>query len=191
MVAIGVSGHRILAEVEKLEAGLEEVVRRLEATFGGERWTVVSALAEGADRLVARRLLAREDTRLVVILPLPRQDYEIDFETEASRKEFADLLSLAEEVVEVPPQPSREEAYGAGGRMVLDRADLLVAVWDGQRAQGRGGTGGVVAMARERGLPLAWVHAGNRKPGTAEPTGLGDEQGEMTLERLPQPRATP
>lgn len=188
MVAIGVSGHRFLAEVEKLEGGLEDVVRQLQEVFGGERWTVVSALAEGADRLVAHRLLGRRGTRLVAVLPLPREDYEADFETEASREEFRKLLSLAEEMVEVPPRASREDAYEAGGRAVLDRADLLVAVWDGRGAQGRGGTGAVVAGARELGLPLAWVHAGNRKPGTVEPTGLGAEQGSVTWERLPRLR---
>jgi hypothetical protein len=188
VVAIGVSGHRALTEIQRLEAGLAEVVRRLEEAFGEERWTVVSALAEGADRLVAHRLLARKGTRLVAVLPLAREEYETDFRTDASREEFRGLLALAKEVVEVPPEPNRERAYEIGGHVVLDRADVLVAVWDGQGAQGRGGTGTVVAAARERGLPLAWVHAGNRKPGTVEPTGLGDEQGEVTLERLPRPR---
>ena len=69
---------------------------------------------------------------------------------------------------------------------MLARADVLVAIWDGQGAQGLGGTGGIVAEARERGLPLAWVHAGNRRPGTAEATSLGDEQGEVTFERFPR-----
>jgi hypothetical protein len=186
VVTIGVTGHRILAEVDRLETGLDEVVRRLEATFP-DAWTVISALAEGSDRLVSNRLLARPATRLVVVLPVERRDYETDFETEASRAEFHDLLGRAAEVIEVAPQPSRDEAYEAGGLTVLERADVLVAIWDGQRAQGRGGTGGVVAKVRERGLPLAWVHAGNRRPGTDVPTSLGGEQGAVTFERLPHP----
>jgi hypothetical protein len=185
VTAIGVTGHRILVEIDRLQAGLETVVRRLEEAFPG-RWTVVSALAEGADRLVARRLLAREGTRLVAILPLARDDYETDFGTDASRREFADLLARASEVVEVAPEPSRDEAYEAGGLAVLERADALVAIWDGQGAQGRGGTGGIVAHARERGLPLAWIHAGNRTPGTEEATSLGHEQGVVTFERMPE-----
>lgn len=185
MVAIGVTGHRILAEPGRLQAGLEEVLRRLEEAFPGE-WTVVSALAEGADRLVAHRLLAREGTRLVAVLPLARGDYETDFETQGSREEFRGLLARAAEVVQVPPRPSRDEAYEAGGSAVLERADVLVAIWDGQGAQGRGGTGGIVARAREHRLPLAWVHAGNRRPGTGEPTSLGAEQGEVSLERFPR-----
>jgi len=42
-----------------------------------------------------------------------------------------------------------------------------------------------VAEARRRGLPLAWVHAGNRRPGSEEATSLGEEQGRLTLERFP------
>lgn len=184
MVAIGVTGHRFLAEVDRLGAGMDQVADRLADAFP-EGWTAVSALAQGADRLVADRLLARDGTRLVVVLPLARHDYEADFDTPATLQEFRDLLARADEVVEIPPQPSRDEAYEAGGLAVLDRSDVLVTVWDGQGAQGQGGTGGMVAEARRRGLPLAWVHAGNRRPGTQEPISLGSAQGTVSYERFP------
>jgi hypothetical protein len=185
MVTIGVTGHQTLAEVEKLEAGLDEVAHRLEVAFP-EEWRVMSALAEGADRLVANRLMARKGTRLLAVLPMSRQEYETDFETGASKKEFGDLLDDADEVMEIPPQSHRDDAYEAGGSAVLEESDVLVAVWDGQAAQGIGGTGGIVAEARKRKMPLAWIHAGNRKPGTIEPTTLGEEQGAVTFESFPQ-----
>ena len=185
MVAIGVSGHRVLAEQRKLEAGLDAVASRIAAAFPGEPWTVISALAEGADRLVAHRLLARSGTRLVAVLPLAADDYETDFTTAASRQEFRSLLDGADEVIEIAPQASRDAAYEAAGRKVLDRTDVLVTIWDGQGAQGQGGTAAVIAQARELGMPLAWVHAGNRRPETLEPTSLGAEQGAVTFERLP------
>lgn len=184
MVAIAVTGHRVLAEQEKVEAGLDAVAARIGAAFPDEPWTVLSALAEGGDRLVAERLLTRPGTRLVAVLPLPRDDYLADFDADASKEGFTTLLGRADEVVEIPPATSREAAYEAAGDAVLDHADVLVAVWDGQAAQGRGGTAAIVAEARERGLPLAWVHAGNREPRTMAPTSLGAEQGEVTFERL-------
>lgn len=186
-VAIGVTGHRALTDVDRIEAGLDKAVGLLEQAYPG-RWTVVSALAEGADRLVARRLLARVATRLVAVLPLDRENYESGFATEASRREFAELVDLADEVVQIPPQPTRDQAYEAGGQAVLARADALVAVWDGNDAQGIGGTGAIAAAARERGVPLAWIHVGNRTPGTLEPTSLDDAQGQVTVERIPQTR---
>ena len=47
MVSIGVTGHRVLAEEEKLEAGLDAVALRIAEAFPAEEWTVLSALAEG------------------------------------------------------------------------------------------------------------------------------------------------
>lgn len=186
MATIGITGHRFLAERDKLAAGLEQVTARLEADHPGP-WTVVSALAEGADRFVAHRLLARPGSTLVAVLPLPVAEYVADFDSEPSRQEFDDLLARAREVVVVAAQADRDRAYEEAGLAALDRSDVLIAVWDGQGAQGRGGTGGIVATARSRGLPVAWVHAGNRRPGTEEPTSLGAEQGTVTFERFPAP----
>ncbi len=183
-VAVGVTGHRLLSGLEKVEAGVDEALRRIEQAFPGRPLTVVSALAEGADRLVARRILERPGARLLAPLPLPRSDYIADFASAASKQEFLALLERAAEIVELPAPTVREQAYEAVGAYVLDRSQVLLTVWDGQGAQGRGGTGAVVARARARQLPIAWVHAGNRKPGTLEPTTLGAEQGRVTFENF-------
>lgn len=181
-VRIGVTGHRFLAEVDKLVAAVDEAIRQLEATFPDSRFTIVSSLAEGADRLVARRVLLQRGAQLIVPLPLPLADYVSGW---ASQHEFWELLAQAVQVIDLPPQATHEAAYDALGRYVLDHCDVLVAIWDGQEAQGQGGTGSIVAEARRRGLPLAWIRAGNRRPGTEEPTSLGEEQGRLTLERWP------
>lgn len=181
MVTIGVTGHRFLAERDRLDEALAGVVESLDRKRP-EAWTVVSALAEGADRLVADHLLGREGSRLVAVLPLEAEDYETDFATPYSRAEFRHLLARAEEVVILPPQDDRNRAYEACGLDVLDRSDVLVAVWDGEDGQGVGGTGTLVQRARERGTPVVWVHAGNRRPGTDEPTTLGRAQGLVTWE---------
>lgn len=184
MVAIGVTGHRILTEIDKINAGVAEALRRIEQAFPGQPLTVVSALAEGADRLVVHEIIERSKARLVVPLPLPKADYLADFESAASKAEFLDLLDQADEVIELPAAPSRSERYDAAGTYVLEHCDALIAIWDGQAAQGGGGTGAIVGRARERRLPIAWVHAGNRLPGTEEPTSLGPEQGMVTFENV-------
>lgn len=191
MPTIGVTGHRFLADVDRLLAGLDEVIQRLEEVLPSP-WTVISALAEGADRLVARHLLSHGANRLVAVLPLPQHDYETDFTGAESRAEFAQLLARADEVVEIPAQPSRDAAYAEGGLAMLDRADVLIAVWDGREARGLGGTAEVVGEARRRGLPVAWIHAGNRRPRTRQLITLATEEGRVTLERFPgaSPKAT-
>jgi hypothetical protein len=184
VVAIGVTGHRILTELDKIELGIAEALRYISGRSPNRSLNVLSSLAEGADRLVARGVLAHKGSRLVAVLPLPRAEYLADFVTVESRQEFLGLLDQAGECVEMPPAPTREAAYEAAGAYVLGHCDVLLTVWDGQGAQGQGGTGEVVARARARGLPIAWVHAGNRKPGTRQPTTLGAEQGKVTFEGL-------
>jgi hypothetical protein len=187
LVAIGVTGHRFLADLEKITAGVEAALRRIERSFPHEPLTVISPLAEGADRLIAQHVLARPGAQLIVPLPLPRSDYMTDFGSTASREEFLHLLNQADEVIALPPESNRDQAYAAAGRYVLEHSDVLIAVWDGKPAQGLGGTGEIVAQARARGLPFAWILAGNRLPGTEIPTSLEPDQGKVTFEHLPRP----
>jgi hypothetical protein len=182
VITIGVTGHRILAEVERIEAGIEQALEFIENAYPDQPLAVMSQIAEGADRMVANAVLARPGATLIVPLPLPPADYETDFETEESKREFRKLISQASEVIDLPPVESRNVAYEAAGVYVLDHCDVLLTIWDGQGAQGQGGTGEIVSLARQRGLPIAWIHAGNRKPGTLEPTSLGDGQGTVTFE---------
>jgi hypothetical protein len=182
MVRVGVTGHRFLAEIDTIAAGIEEALRRIEHERPGESLAVVSSLAEGADRLVVRHVLKRSGARLITPLPLARAAYMDDFSSTESKAEFSDLVAAAGEVVQLPEAASRAAAYRAAGTYVLDHCDVLLAVWDGQSAQGRGGTAHIVEQARMRGLPVAWVHAGNRRPGTRQPSSLGAEQGAVTFE---------
>ena len=46
---------------------------------------------------------------------------------------------------------SRESAYERVGEALIDHCDMLIAVWDGTAARGRGGTADVVQAARARG----------------------------------------
>jgi len=184
LIRIGVTGHRVLTDVEKIEAGVAQALQRIELEFPGESLTVISALAEGADRIVARAVLERPGARLIAPLPLSKSDYITDFKSPESRAEFLSLLDRAEDVIEVKPVTSRDEAYEIVGDYVIQHSDVLVAIWDGRDPQGRGGTGAIVERARARRLPTAWVHAGNRDPESHEPMSLGVKQGLVSFERF-------
>jgi hypothetical protein len=186
MVAIGVTGHRLLVDAASVGAGVARALGKIEEAFPGQQLTVISPLAEGADRLVVQQVLARSRARLVVPLPLQQGDYLADFESAASKEEFLSLLDLAGEVIALPRASTREEAYKAVGRYVLGHCDVLIAVWDGEMAQGPGGTAEVVADARQRGLPLAWVHARGARMGGQRPITEDEEQGEVSFERFPE-----
>ena len=161
---IGVTGHRDLADPDSLCAPIEEALDRLKElvpVFPGAGLVpvVVSALAEGADRLVAKEVLADRDARLEVALPLPEEEYVEDFKSEASKAEFRSLLARASETPwQAPGGLDRDEAYERAGRYVVDRCDALIALWDGQKSRGRGGTAEIVGYAQEQSVPIAWVH---------------------------------
>jgi hypothetical protein len=188
---IGVTGHRVLADLDKVVAGVDDGLTLIRARFPQERVQVVTALAEGADRIVVKRARACCAATLRVVLPLPVAEYEQGLTTNASRQELASLLAEASEVVTLPPSSTTEAAFEAAGYWVLDHCDILFAIWDGLPAQASSGTGTIVAAARQRGLPLVWVRAGNRTPGTTEPTSLGDQQGHVETERFPLTKANP
>jgi hypothetical protein len=183
-LAIGICGHRVLAEPEKVVAGIEQALNRIEAVFPGRPLRILSALAEGADRLALGPALDRPGSKLVAVLPLEKYDYLSDFALSESKDEFLRLLSGADDVVELPSCDDRDQAFTTSGDYICEHSDVLIAVWDGREGQGQGGTATVVARARARMLPIARVHAGNRKPGTLESTSLGIEQGSVSYENF-------
>jgi hypothetical protein len=187
---IGVIGHRILADPDRISAAIVDALDKIMKAFPEGSLRIISSLAEGADRLVAYQILKYPDARLTAVLPLLRSDYMNDFHSTESRSEFLNLLDRADTVIELPSSGSREKAYETAGWYVLDHCQVLIAVWDGCDSQGQGGTGDLVSEARRRSLPIAWVHAGNRKLGTNQPTTLGADQGKVSFERfsdLPAP----
>jgi hypothetical protein len=185
MTVIGVTGHRFLDETTRLVDDIDQVLREIDRRLPQEAWSVISALAEGADRLVVNRVWAlRPSARLLVPLPLPIEEYQLDFPAGASRQEFIALLRLADAVIPPPAGVSREEGYLAAGRYAVDHSDVLIALWDGLPPQGRGGTGEIVAYARHLARPVAWVPCRNLHPGVQQVGSPGILQGNVIFERF-------
>jgi hypothetical protein len=182
-VRVAVIGHRILADLGPLAAGVREALDLIRGD-ASRAVTVVSMLAEGADRLVAEEALRTPGGALEAILPRPAEEYARDFGPDGSPSglHFAALLARATSVRVVPPDD--DAAYRAAGRASVDAADVVLGMWDGREAQGPGGTGELVAWAHSRGKPVFVVRTGNRHPTTDQPTSLGREQGTIYVERL-------
>jgi hypothetical protein len=64
--------------------------------------------------------------------------------------------------------------YATIGQMLVRRADLLIALWDGRPPRGRGGTADVVCEARRNGVPVVWI---NSVAPTAAPVSLIPDSG--------------
>jgi hypothetical protein len=155
VLRIGVTGHRVIAAPDVVAAAVDAALDRVLVEQLGDREApleIWSSLADGADRLVVHRVLARPHATLVAVLPLAPDDYRTDFDASSSR-EFERLLGRATSV-HVPgtgPSGTRESAYERAGHAVIDGCDVLLALWDGEPSRGRGGTAEIVDEARRRG----------------------------------------
>jgi hypothetical protein len=112
----------------------------------------VTSLAVGADQLLARLVLERKG---VIHAVLPFADIERSFSPEYLPA-YRELVKQA--TVEVLNTPGTDEdAYLAAGQRVVDLSEIMLAVWNGKPAKGKGGTADVVAYAVRRGVPLVHI----------------------------------
>ncbi|MGZ6021365.1 MAG: hypothetical protein ACXWLQ_02045 [Rhizomicrobium sp.] len=172
---VGVTGHRIgpkfsetqAAAVRKtVDAILAGIARLARETVERDAWafsspqpvlSTVSALAEGADRIVAEAGLDA-GLPLSVILPFWRADYRGDFECEESRATFDSLLARAGVVFELDgKRDAAARAYEAAGLLMLANADIVIAIWDQMPADGIGGTALIVEHAVAEGVPVILI----------------------------------
>jgi hypothetical protein len=162
---VGITGHRSLPDHARVAADISIALERilaLQTVHGTDSTpvglTVVSALAEGADRILVEQARLIGPCRLEAILPMPDDQYLQDFATQESRDTFTALLGSAETKLVVGSARDRPRAYELAGRAIVDRSDVLIAVLDENRKGSAGGTASTVAYARARRVPLFWVH---------------------------------
>ncbi|HKE47301.1 MAG TPA: hypothetical protein VKB52_04500 [Rhodanobacteraceae bacterium] len=158
-LTIGVTSHRNIAPAE--EAGVRALVRAFLETQRSA-WpdlpvTVVSALAEGGDQLVAEEALTA-GARLVAVLPMERAQYAQDFRGAAEHARFEALCERAE-VIELPSLAGntldrsaggptgaeRDRHYAQAGIYISSHCHVLLAIWDGKKSDRLGGTAQIVA----------------------------------------------
>ena len=180
-LAVGVIGHRPnrlpeagrdqvtlrIAEALSLVAKATHAAHERHAAFFSPEPPVlrlVSAVAEGADRMAAHAALDGGYT-LTAVLPFAIAEYERDFIDESSRAEYQRLLERTEStVVLCGARSDGSRPYELVGDTVIANADLVLAVWDGGPSGGHGGTTELVQDAAHAGLPIIHVDAAGREP---------------------------
>jgi hypothetical protein len=159
-VGVGVTGHRDLSDPGRAEADVDHCLRAIRDAFAAPEtnvtFTVISALAEGADRLVVYRAfdVFGEAATLHAVLPLAPDEYRSDFASYDSKREFDVLLDKAADRHPTRGSDDRDEAYERAGRHIVDHSDVVIALWNGDRGGGRGGTGQIVEYAEEHHVPV-------------------------------------
>jgi hypothetical protein len=143
------------------------------------RIRLVSGLAEGADQIAVAAKPHGWD--LDAVLPFPEEEYLTDFQNSAKEgggdvtQDFIAAKRKATTILQLPRDPRlprqeptdarankeywriRNLAYARLGRFLLGQIDVLVAVWDGKREDGPGGTAEVVRGALDAGIPVVWI----------------------------------
>lgn len=170
---IGVTGHRKLADPDGVRRAVARLLDRISVTLNQHdhtalEWTIVSPLAKGADRIVADAVLARPGSRLEVITPFAMEEYRKDFNDSEDLAEFERLLGRSDSTTAVEwssdgdpssNQEARNEGYLRVGEAVVEQSEIVIAVWDGREAAGRGGTGDIVRFAVRRNQVVLWINS--------------------------------
>ena len=153
MTRVAVSGHRGFSPdvAELVAAGIEAELARMASP--GSDLIGMSCLADGADQIFARTVLDHGGDLEVVV---PAEEYR-DGLPEDAKAEYDKLFSHAGAVHKCNHRESTSEAHMDASRFMVDRADHLLAVWDGEPARAYGGTADVVQYAREKGMPVSVV----------------------------------
>ena len=153
---IAITGHRDMIETDELKKKVSLFFDNL--IKENKELTLLSPLADGADRFVAKIFLAKqkEHKHLSLITPMPfyKERYLEDFD-ETSKQEFFELLEGADNSFQVPNLTNL--GYVDLGKYIVNSCDVLLALWDGTFNGKAGGTGDVVNYAQGKAKLVHFV----------------------------------
>ena len=167
---VGFTGHRTGFDEAAAGTAIRKALRDVQARADrlGGRAELCTSVAEGADTLCVE--IARElDMPVHLLVPLAEADFEADFTSPASWRrseaqlEFARQRPGRDSVCQVPGGAPRPACYFDQAIYMLDSADVLIALWNGEAAQGLGGTEQVVAQAKATGIPVIHIDPASGK----------------------------
>ena len=154
---VGFAGHRAVPDRVAARVAIARELAVIAATVKGEVVGLASAAA-GADLLFLDACQAA-GLRTVVLLPFPQDRFEEDFDDPEEWSHACRCMEAAWWVEVQPGGESAPAAYHVVAREVLEIADRMLFLWDGQPARGVGGTAESVMEAKERGIPARVIEA--------------------------------
>jgi hypothetical protein len=104
-----------------------------------------SSLAAGSDQIFARVALA---VGIPVVAVIPMDGYERFFAPSA-RADYETLLQQCE-IANLGWTRDDQAGFFQAGKFIVDRSDLLFAVWDGKRSKRTGWYGGRSGLCAEK-----------------------------------------
>jgi 8-oxo-dGTP pyrophosphatase MutT (NUDIX family) len=157
---VGFSGHQQLgneATIAFVSQGLRELLTTYQEQTRqrNQELLVYSALAPGADQLFIKTALELD---IPVEAVIPCAQYEEIFTSAEALSEYHHLLTHCRKIHQLPAQTCSDQAYLEAGQWIVTHSDLLILVWNGYPAGGRGGTADVASFARALKRPFIHVH---------------------------------
>ena len=164
--ACAITGHRpsrFKWRYNESDNGCKRLKRRLKEQFilfyekGVRRFLVGGSL--GVDQWAGEILLRLKeqpeysDIELVVVLPFPGHDEQWD---SRSRERLAFLIRHSAECVTVG-KSAGQESFTQRNRYMVDHADCLLAVYDGEQNL-KSATMQTVSYAEKKGIPALFIH---------------------------------
>jgi hypothetical protein len=153
---VGFSGHRSVENPAGIARAITTALEALRKEAPGE-WLALSSVADGSDQMFVARAHSL-GLSWHAILPLPKAEFQKDFSS-ADWNAVETMLAGAEHVRVITENGTREDAYLDCGMETVNGADVLLAVWDGQPARGKGGTADVVHYAKSLGKAVIIIDA--------------------------------
>jgi hypothetical protein len=162
-IYFSVTGHRDIpisshSDVRKI---IEEYFKGFKKDYPNTPLFLISALAEGGDRIAANAAL-NSGVNLVAALPMEQKSYEKTFYDDGRESgelidEFRGLLSrsvnseksylITDERTADPSCNEIDSKYRALGEFLVSNSHIVLALWDGKYINAHGGTSDVVRMA--------------------------------------------
>ncbi len=185
LIIIGIAGHRahrLKDHLPYVEEQVRQQLQEIKFHYAGCQFAVLSALADGSDRLVAEIAVEVLQAHLYVALPLPYEIYKRSFghashlSNQASNEEFQRFVGRAQIYFEMPlrfggaqlleqddkmGESARAQQYALAGAYIVRRCHELIAIWDGQDAKGVGGTAQVVGWRQQGCVAPEYAFAGH------------------------------
>jgi hypothetical protein len=159
MTVVGVTGHSTVTEATAVlvRACMQEI---LSGHAGDGDLTGISCLGRGPDQIFAQLVLDLGGRLEAVI---PASDYD-QIPDPVSSARYQGLLGRADSVHRMPFATSGPDAYLAASKDLIRRSDFVIAVWDGEPPDGRGGTADAVEFARccGRHVVVVWPAGAER-----------------------------
>lgn len=136
-LVVGVTGHTDPVEgtIDSVLKTVRQVLNQIATAHPSTQVHVLSALAEGADQLVAQEALNLDPPLpLIAVLPMPIDKYAATMTSESARRNLHHLwesATLRIELPEVKDEPA-EFQYEQVGVVISRFSHVLLALWNGR-----------------------------------------------------------